>query len=70
MSNFTFDEINLMCIYNTGTRAGLMQALTDMRGHLEPDETELLALTDSVLSKLAALTDEAYAGMELVPDFN
>ena len=29
MSNFTFDEINLMCIYNTGTRAGLMQALTD-----------------------------------------
>lgn len=34
MSNFTFDEINLMCIYNTGTRAGLMQALTDMRKHL------------------------------------
>ena len=38
MSNFTFDEINLMCIYNTGTRAGLMQALTDMRGQLETDE--------------------------------
>ena len=45
MSNFTFDEINLMCIYNTGTRAGLMQALTDMRGQLEPDEAELLELT-------------------------
>ena len=70
MSDFTIDEINLMCIYNTGTRAGLMQELTDMRGQLEPDETELLALTDSVLAKLAALTDEAYAGMELVPDFN
>jgi len=70
MSDFTFDEINLMCIYNTGTRAGLMQELTDMRGQLEPDETELLALTDSVLAKLAVLTDEAYAGMELVPDFN
>ena len=39
MSNFTFDEINLMCIYNTGTRAGLMQARTDMSKHLEPDET-------------------------------
>ena len=70
MNDFTFDEINLMCIYNTGTRAGLMQTLTDMRGQLEPDETELLALTASVLAKLAALTDEAYAGMELVPDFN
>ena len=57
MSDFTFDEINLMCIYNTGTRAGLMQELTDMRGQLEPDETELLALTDSVLAKLATLTD-------------
>ena len=54
MRDFTFDEINLMCIYNTGTRAGLMQELTNMRGHLEPDETELLALTDSTLQKLAA----------------
>ena len=70
MSDFTFDEINLMCIYNTGTRIGLMQTLTDMRKHLEADETELLALTDSVLAKLVTLTDEAYAGMELVPDFN
>lgn len=70
MSDFTFDEINLMCIYNTGTRSGLMQTLTDMRKHLEADEPELLALTDSVLAKLAVLTDEAYAGMELVPDFN
>ena len=70
MSDFTFDEINLMCIYNTGTRAGLMQELTDMRGQLEPDETELLALTDSVLVKLTALTDEAYAVMELIPDFD
>ena len=70
MSDFTFDEINLMCIYNTGTRAGLMQALTDMRGQLEPDETELLALTDSVFAKLAALTDEAYAEIELIPDFD
>ena len=70
MSDFTFDEINLMCIYNTGTRAGLVQALTDMRGHLEPDETELLALTDSALTKLTVLTDEAYAELELVPDFD
>ena len=48
MSNFTFDEINLMCIYNTGIRAGLMQAPTDMRGQLEPDEDELLELAQAV----------------------
>ena len=41
MGNFTFEEMNLMCIYNTGSRTGLMEALTEMCGHLEPDETEL-----------------------------
>lgn len=70
MSNFTFDEINLMCIYNTGTRADLMQALTDMRKHLEPDETELRELTDSTLHKLGGITDEQFAELELVPDFD
>ena len=30
--NFTNDELNLMCIYDTGSRAGLIEALTDMRG--------------------------------------
>ena len=69
MSNFTFDEINLMCIYNTGTRAGLMQALTDMRKHLEPDETELRELTDSALMKLRAMSDAEFAELELYPDF-
>ena len=69
MSDFTFDEINLMGIYNTGTRAGLMQALTDMRKHLEPDETELRELTDSTLRKLGGVTDKQFAKLELVPDF-
>lgn len=70
MSDFTFDEINLMCIYNTGTRAGLMQALTDMRGHLKPDETELRELTDSTLRKLGGITDAQFAELELLPDFD
>ena len=70
MSDFTFDEINLMCIYNTGTRAGLMQELTDMRGHLEPDETELRELTDSALMKLQAMSDAEFAQLELYPDFD
>lgn len=69
MENFTFEEMNLMCIYNTGTRAGLMDALKEMRGYLEADETELLALTDSTLEKLARMSDEAFDVLELYPDF-
>lgn len=69
MENFTFEEMNLMCIYNTGTREGLMDALKEMRGYLEPDEAELLALTDSTLEKLTRMSDEAFDVLELYPDF-
>ena len=70
MIHFTHDEINLMAIYNTGTRAGLIDELTAMRKYLEPDETELLALTDSALVKLNRLTDAEFENLELIPDFD
>ena len=59
MGNFTFEEMNLMCIYNNGSRTGLIDSLSEMRGELLPEETELLALTDSTLSKLRAMTDDS-----------
>ena len=70
MGNFIFEEINLMCIYNTGSRTGLIEALNEMRGHLEPDETELRELTDSALGKLRAMSDAEFAELELFPDFD
>lgn len=70
MDNFTFEEMNLMCIYNSsGTREGLMAALTEMRGYLDAEETELRELTDSTLQKLAAMSDAEYGALVLVPDF-
>ncbi len=54
----------------SGSRSGLMESLTEMRGELSPEETELLALTDSTLSKLRAMTDEEFAELELYPDFD
>lgn len=68
--NFTHDEINLMAIYNPGTREGLIAELTAMRKYLEPDEAELLRLTDSVLDKLSRMTDTAFATLDLIPDFD
>ena len=70
MENFTFEEMNLMCIYNTGTREGLINALREMRGYLEPDEAELLALTDSTLEKLSSMGDMEFEALELYPDFD
>ena len=69
MGTFTFEETNLLCIYNTGSRTGLIEALIEMRGELSPEEKELRELTDSALSKLQAMTDEEFAQLELYPDF-
>ena len=70
MPDFTFEETNLLCIYNTGTREGVIDALTEMRGYLEPDEDELRDLTDSALDKLRSMNDAAFAALELFPDFD
>ena len=68
--NFLSDEMNLMCIYDTGSRTGLMNALSEMRKELDTDEAALRELTDSVLNKLSAMSDEDYAKLELYPDFD
>lgn len=68
--NFTNDELNLMCIYDTGTRTGLIEALSTMREQLEEDETELMQMTDSALKKLNAMSDADYEALELFPDFD
>ena len=70
MGNFTFEEINLLCIYNPGSRQGAIEALTEMRGYLTPEETELQDLTDSTLDKLRNMTDAEFAELELYPDFD
>ena len=70
MGNFTFEEMNLMCIYNTGSRTGLIDSLSEMRGEISPEETELLVLTDSTLAKLRAMTDADFDALELYPDFD
>ena len=70
MMNFSNDEINLMCIYDTGDRMGTLNALRDMKKELSEDETELRAMTDSAISKLEAMTDADYGKLELYPDFD
>ena len=71
MSDFTFEEKNLLCIYSGGeTRLGTIAALEEMRGYLEPDETDLRDLTDSALEKLRHMTDAAFDSLDLIPEFD
>ena len=70
MSTFTNDEMNLMCIYDTGTRTGLIDAMSEMKKELVEEENELREMTDSAIDKLKAMTDEEYGEMEFYPDFD
>ena len=70
MGDLNFEEMNLMCIYNTGSRTGLIEALTEMRSELSPEEAELRELTDRALGKLQAMNDAEFAELELFPDFD
>lgn len=69
VKTFTSEERNLMCLYNSGTRMELIENLTDMRGYLQADETELLSLTDCVLEKLRQMNDQEFSALDLYPDF-
>ena len=72
MMEFTIEEINLMCIYDTGTRQGLMDALKAMYSDLLPEEAELRQLTENVLARLNGMTDDVYAQMQesLIPAYD
>ena len=67
--NFSYEEINLMALYNTGNRERLIEVLTEMRTYLTLSEVELKDLTDGTLDKLAGMTDAEFDALELYPDF-
>ena len=66
--SFTFEEQQLMSIYNPGTRLGLIHALVEMRTYLDKDEQELKDLTDSAITNLDTMTDEEFELTDLTPD--
>lgn len=64
---FTDDELNLMMIYNPGSREGLIAELRQMQSQLTGRDKELRRWTTSVLSKLSAMSDEAFFSLVLLP---
>ena len=69
MKHFTYEEVNLMALYNTGSRERLIESLTEMRSYLTWSEVELRDLTDSTLDKLDGMSDAEFDALELYPDF-
>lgn len=70
MGNFTREEMNLMCIYNTGKRTELIAELYSMSKYLTDEDAELRSLTASVIKKVNGMSDDEFVSLDLYPDFD
>mgnify|MGYP002607242054 CR=1 FL=1 len=65
---FSKDEWFLMMLYNPGSRAGLIKALTEMQSELTGRDRNLKKWTASVLEKLEKMSDAEFDELDLYPD--
>ncbi len=62
---FTEDEFMLLTLYGARTRAATISAIREVRSCLEVDEVFLRELTESVLAKLARMSDSDFMKLDL-----
>ena len=58
MSNFTVEEINLMCVFEANGRTALIEDIGRVLPHLDDKDMEELA--NRVIDKLQNMTDEEF----------
>ena len=64
---FNIEEVNLMCIFDTSSRAALIAEITAAIPEFE--EPELTEIAENVLGKLATITDADFSALELYPEY-
>ena len=69
-NNLTLDERMMILLYSPGTKPGLVSKLHEIQRCLTPEETELMALTQRVLTKVDAMSNTEFAELRLFTDFN
>ena len=69
MIRFSPEEQMLMMLYSPGDRPGLIAELETMKTQLNLRERRLRGLTESVLEKLAQISDDDFLQLDLYPDF-
>lgn len=63
MSNFTVEEINLMCVFDRQGKTELMEDIRQVMPHIKDSDMEELG--EQVLGKLQNMTDEEFAEISL-----
>lgn len=68
MEQFTVEEINLLCFFDTSTRNTLIQDITTAIGDF--DNTEIIEIAQSALNKVSKLSDEDFATLDFYPIYD
>ena len=63
MSNFTVEEINLMCVFEANGRTELIEDIGRVLPHL--DDRDMEELANRVIGKLQNMIDEEFAEVVL-----
>ena len=63
-NNFTVEETNLLSIYMTGSKAGLMEDMTAALPFMDGEMRDFAART---LAKVERMTEAEFAGLALYP---
>ena len=66
----TYDEMQLIALYNRGSRTTTIRELKKMRRYLDADETELIMLSKNAIEKLNSISDTDYDALDLIPDLD
>ena len=72
MTDFSAEELKLVCLYDPGSRSGLIYELRSMEKALMPDEQDLKCLTEGVIRKMEAMSDLEYEllSAQITPPFD
>ena len=66
MKNFTVEEINLMCCFNTSSRKRLIDDMESVT--LNNKDSEIAELMHKTVRKLEAMTDTEFEELYIMPD--
>jgi hypothetical protein len=65
---FTVEEINLMCIFDTSSRDALIASLAAAIPGF--DEPELVEIAEGAINRLSLMSSAGFAALELFPEYN
>jgi hypothetical protein len=65
---FTIEEINLICIFNTNSRSELITELIEVIDGFEDDE--IFEIAQNALNKFSKLNDADFAALEFYPTYD